>query len=481
MRNSLSVAKIRGLEPQAKRFEVSDGRGLALEVNPSGLMAWRWRYMLRGRPSKINLGRFPHLSLADARQRRDVLLAAVREGRSPAEQRRLENQSQGMTIERFAELWLTRQVSRKREDLKPIRRYLARDVYPVIGKKPLASVEKKDFREIIEAKLDAERPQAALALRNIFKRIWDYAVECEITDKSADVMIPKAKYVAEKSERSRALKEAEIRLFLRALETARLKPQLKDALLLILLTLVRKSELRLARWVEFDLERAEWALPEEHSKMDTALMIPLSRQERDPGAGIISEKRLYAALLLVAEGNKFQAGFCGECRFKTLQRGRGERDFAEKIHAAEQPIQFVIIHDGQSPPFTRVNFNGDAIFLAAGGGAGGFLAADINHGAAGGNRPHQAEALDDDHARLRLKKPDFGLERVGVLRARGKCQRADGGNYDNAYFTHGFLHSETLFHGIFSNSAWVKTRAANGARCRVRTCDPFSVNEVLYH
>ncbi len=296
MRNSLSVAKIRGLEPQAKRFEVSDGRGLALEVSPSGLMAWRWRYMLRGRPSKINLGRFPHLSLADARQRRDVLLAAVREGRSPAEQRRLENQSQGMTIERFAELWLTRQVSRKREDLKPIRRYLARDVYPVIGKKPLASVEKKDFREIIEAKLDAERPQAALALRNIFKRIWDYAVECEITDKSSDVMIPKAKYVAEISKRSRALKEAEIRLFLGALKTAKLKPELKDALLLILLTLVRKSELRLARWVEFDLERAEWALPEEHSKMDTALVIPLSRQavealrrqrQRYPAASVV--------------------------------------------------------------------------------------------------------------------------------------------------------------------------------------------------
>ena len=296
MRNSLSVAKIRGLEPQARRFEVSDGRGLALEVSPSGLMAWRWRYMLRGRPSKINLGRFPHLSLADARQRRDVLLAAVREGRSPAEQRRAEQQSQGMTFERFAELWLTRQVSRKREDLKPIRRYLNRDIYPVIGKKPLASVEKKDFREIIERKMDAEHPQAALALRNIFKRIWDYAVECEITDKSADVMIPKAKYVAEKSERSRALKEAEIRLFLRALETARLKPQLKDALLLILSTLVRKSELRLARWVEFDLERAEWALPEEHSKMDTALVIPLSRQavealrrqrERYPSATVV--------------------------------------------------------------------------------------------------------------------------------------------------------------------------------------------------
>ena len=276
----LTNSKIKALEPHAKRYMVADGHGLSLEVQPSGLKSWRSRYTLRGRAGKLNLGRWPHLSLTDARTRHSELRRAVSEGKSPAEQRRAVQQAEmrGTTVETFAELWLKRQVSRTRKDLTPIRRYLERDVYPAIGKKPLGSVEKKDFREIVYAKIDAGRPQAALALRNLLKRLWDYAVEYEITDKSADVVIPKAKYVAEVSSRSRALKPAELVPFLSALETARLKPELKDALLLILLTLVRKGELRLAHWREFDLERGQWALPEEHSKMETPLVIPLSRQ-----------------------------------------------------------------------------------------------------------------------------------------------------------------------------------------------------------
>ncbi len=242
------------------------------------------------------------MCLADARKRRETLLKGIADGKSPAEQRRAEQQAEmrGTTVKAFAELWLKRQVSRARKDLAPIRRYLERDVYPVIGKKPLANVEKKEFREIVFAKVDAGHEQAGLALRNILKRLWDYAVEYELTDKSADVVVPKAKYVAEVSSRSRALKPAEISPFLYALDAARIKPERRDALLLILLTLVRKSELRLAQWNKFDLERGEWALPEEHSKMDTALVIPLSRQavealrrqrERRPCASIVFPMR----------------------------------------------------------------------------------------------------------------------------------------------------------------------------------------------
>jgi len=298
----LTIAKIKALKPKPKRYSITDSQGLCLEVQPSGRMSWRLRYRLQGRPGKINLGRYPQMCIADARKRRDALLRGISDGHSPAEQRRAQQQAElrGETVEAFAELWLKRHVSRVRKDLAPIRRYLKRDVYPVIGKKTLASVEKKELREIVFAKVDAGHEQAGLALRNLLKRLWEYAVECEVTEKSPAVVIPKAKYVAEVSSRSRALKPAEIGPFLRALDSAQLNPELKDALLLILLTLVRKSELRLARWAEFDLDAGTWALPEEHSKMETPLVIPLSRQAVDalrrqrarrPLAGIVFPMR----------------------------------------------------------------------------------------------------------------------------------------------------------------------------------------------
>jgi integrase len=49
---------------------------------------------------------------------------------------------------------------------------------------------------------------------------------------------------------------------------------------LILLTLVRKSELRLARWEHIDLARGEWEIPPEHSKTGAGQIVYLSSQAR---------------------------------------------------------------------------------------------------------------------------------------------------------------------------------------------------------
>jgi integrase len=239
--------------------------------------------------------------LADAREQHSALLRGIADGKSPADQRRAAKQISvnGITVEVFAQKWLKEQVARVRKKPDTVRRYLERDVLPEIGKKPLACVEKKELREIIFAKIADGHEQAALAIRNLLKRMWDYAVECEVTETNPAAAI-KAKFIAPIASRSRALNERELGAFLQALDMARIRDEMKDALMLILLTLVRKSELRLARWREFDLDRAEWALPMEHSKMETPLVIPLSRQavtlllrqrERHPNASIVFPMR----------------------------------------------------------------------------------------------------------------------------------------------------------------------------------------------
>ena len=70
----LTDIKLRALKPQdTKRYYVTDGRGLSIEVFPSGAMAWRYRYQLGGKTEKVALGRYPDISLRDARLRRDEL------------------------------------------------------------------------------------------------------------------------------------------------------------------------------------------------------------------------------------------------------------------------------------------------------------------------------------------------------------------------------------------------------------------------
>ena len=52
---ALTDTAIKALKAQAKRYFITDDRGLSLEVYPTGGMAWRYRYRLNGKLEKVAL------------------------------------------------------------------------------------------------------------------------------------------------------------------------------------------------------------------------------------------------------------------------------------------------------------------------------------------------------------------------------------------------------------------------------------------
>jgi len=276
---SLTDRKIAALAPKAGRYSVHAGSGLYVEVWPSGAKSWRLRFMHNRHRQRINLGRFPAMNLAAARAERDRLTQAMKAGRSPAEERRKQAQEalRGLTVREFGEQYVCEVVERARKDAAPIRRYLERDIYPAIGTTPVTSVDASHVREIVFAIRNAGHGQAAVAVRNLLKRIWDYALACGVTSDNPVRATP-VKFIDVAKARSRALSETELRLFLNRLDAAPLRGELKSALRLILLTLTRKSEVRLARWEHINFERREWEIPQENSKTGVGQIVYLSRQ-----------------------------------------------------------------------------------------------------------------------------------------------------------------------------------------------------------
>ncbi|HZA29476.1 MAG TPA: site-specific integrase, partial [Gammaproteobacteria bacterium] len=70
----------------------------------------------------------------------------------------------------------------------------------------------------------------------------------------------------------------EIRTYLRTLYQSSIRQQFKLGLHLILLTLVRKSELLNARWEHVHLDEGFWEIPAENSKTGKPHLVFLSRQ-----------------------------------------------------------------------------------------------------------------------------------------------------------------------------------------------------------
>jgi hypothetical protein len=218
---SLTDKRIAALKPNAGRYSIHAGSGLYLEVWPSGAKSWRLRFMQNRRRQRINLGRFPEVNLSAARLERDRLMQAIGAGRSPADERRKQAREaqRGLTVKEFGERYVREVVTRARKDSGPIRRYLERDVYPAIGAMPVSAVQAEHVRDIVFAIRNAGHGQAAVAVRNLLKRVWDYALACGVVAENPVRATP-VKFIALAKARSRALNEKEISMFLRRLDAA---------------------------------------------------------------------------------------------------------------------------------------------------------------------------------------------------------------------------------------------------------------------
>jgi integrase len=78
--------------------------------------------------------------------------------------------------------------------------------------------------------------------------------------------------------RSAILDPIELGGFLRAVDGFTGQPQTRAALQLLPLVFTRPGELTRAEWIEFDLDKAVWAIPASNDKMRRGFDVPLAQQ-----------------------------------------------------------------------------------------------------------------------------------------------------------------------------------------------------------
>ncbi len=267
---ALTDTSIKRLKPKASRYLVTDGQGLSLEIMPSGSRSWRYRYRFNGKLEKVSLGPYPAFSLQSARKKRDEYAELLAHGKSPARHKQAEKYSVAhtTTVGEFGERYFKDIIGRDCKDTKPMRRYLDNEIYPCLAQKAVADVTPAEIQAIVFRKRDSGAPASAAQIRNLLKRMFEYAMANGLVTVNPALSIP-MRFITQVRPRTRALSPEEIRIYLQTLYRSNIRRQFKLALHQILLTLVRKSELILAKWEHVDLDTGEWRIPEENSKMRT--------------------------------------------------------------------------------------------------------------------------------------------------------------------------------------------------------------------
>ena len=138
-------------------------------------------------------------------------------------------------------------------------------IMPVFRNRLMAEIGPEDLRNLC-AKVKARgAPATAVHVRDIVKQVFGFAaLHGEKAPNPADEVGPSsiATFVA----KDRALSPSEIRVMHRVLDATATLPTIRLALRLILLTLMRKSELIEATWDEVDFENAVWTIPKSRMK-----------------------------------------------------------------------------------------------------------------------------------------------------------------------------------------------------------------------
>ena len=112
----LTDTKAKTAKRAAKPYRLYDSGGLYLEIHPNGSKYWRWKYRRHdGKESRIAFGKYPQVSIAQARALRDECAHIRASGADPAiERKRRKSQDLSAaenTFQAVAEMYLNNQKS----------------------------------------------------------------------------------------------------------------------------------------------------------------------------------------------------------------------------------------------------------------------------------------------------------------------------------------------------------------------------------
>lgn len=281
----LTAVQINAAKPAAKAYKLADSGGLYLLVQPSGAKLWRYKFRLGGVEGLDALGRFPEVTLAQARQAHGESRRLVAQGINPVLARKDRKQAliqanlarEKGSFAAVAADWAAATAHGLRPaTLKQREREMRNDLLPKLKARQIKDINRVEITALLKA-VEKRAPEVARNLRNYLWSIFEYAIDSGLISANP---VPSIRILKKRDQKNHpALSPDQIGEFLRKLdERALLEEQTRIAMLLVTLTTCRKAEIIGGKWEEINLEAGEWEIPGERMKKGRTHWVPLSKQ-----------------------------------------------------------------------------------------------------------------------------------------------------------------------------------------------------------
>jgi integrase len=169
-------------------------------------------------------------------------------------------------------------------------RRLEADVFPVLGRRPIAEIEPPDVLDALQKIEGRGVGETARRIKQVVGQVFRYAIGSRRAKRDPMPDLQGQLTALPAARHHKAMPREDLPGFLRNIDTYEGEPRTRLALRLVTLTFVRTTELRAARWDEFedasghpydwnsDIPPAQWRIPAARMKRRLEHIVPLSRQ-----------------------------------------------------------------------------------------------------------------------------------------------------------------------------------------------------------
>ncbi|MCF6244919.1 MAG: integrase arm-type DNA-binding domain-containing protein [Sulfurovum sp.] len=286
----LSAQTVKNAKPKNKDGVLKDqrypdGGGLYLLATVKGGKVWRYNFSMESKKYVYFIGKYPAISLADARKIHTELKSKIAKGINPVIEKRekkiTKRKAVRNTFKDVAEDYLLlKKDSLAESTYVRYERALKRDFYPFIGAMPIDKITRGHLVEIATYVQQRGALETAHRYLNLANQIWKYALQFDKVEHNIVADIDKT--IALKKFSNKKYKTItnpkRIGELLRAIDEYKGSFTTRHLLRFLPYVFVRSANIREAVWSEFDLEKKMWTIPANKMKSGIEHKLPLSTQ-----------------------------------------------------------------------------------------------------------------------------------------------------------------------------------------------------------
>ncbi|MFC3338173.1 tyrosine-type recombinase/integrase [Paracandidimonas soli] len=245
---------------------ITDGGGLYLLIEPKGSKYWRFDYRFHGRRQTLALGTYPEVSLLRARELHLQARNLLAKGVDPMQQRKVDkvrsalstqNSFQAVSDEYLAKkklIWSASHYSKVSSRLK-------RDIYPWLGSLPISEIREPELLAVLNRIEGRGVIETAHRARENCGQVFRYAIQTGRATHNPTINLRGALQTVKAKHFAAITDPSDFARLLHGMYSYRGELVTRCILRLSALLFQRPSELRLARWREFDLDGNKWGAP----------------------------------------------------------------------------------------------------------------------------------------------------------------------------------------------------------------------------